>query len=337
MRILQWLQRIRKWVPVPNHEGKLALGRWILLDGNRSAVALVLLLFVYASLMVIGALWSFQMQVLLTETSTVENILETFLSGIILLVSVVVSINSIVLSQDMTAVNEQENRIRGVGEFWRDVHDLSETSESPSDLQSFLEVITSIIKQNAEALGDTTDELEPDLAAEVEEYSTSVSETVDQLQDIQDLQGADLYLLWISLEMEYGSVLDQTHVLRSKCSDSQPQACKSSLDSLLEAFQLFAVGREYFKTMYYSREVARLSRTLLVVSLPAIIITASAILGISAGLFPDYWILGLPPLHSFVATTFAIALIPYIVLTSFILRLSTVAKRTITEGLVSMR
>lgn len=71
----------------------------------------------------------------------------------------------------------------------------------------------------------------------------------------------------------------------------------------MEGLQLFAVGREYFKTIYYIWEVSRLSRVLLIASLPIIVVTASAILAISVDLFPNWWILGLPPLHSFVATT----------------------------------
>lgn len=336
MTLLEWIQQYRDWVPVPDHEGHVRLQRWILLEGNRIAVATALLTFVYVSLMLVGIIWPLEMQVLLTETSTVENILETFLSGIILLVSIVVSINSIVLSQDITSVDEQEERIRGTGEFWQDINDLADTTESPSDLRSFLEVVTTVIIKNAESVADATDGLEQDFHDEAHEYTESVTGSVEGLHDITSTGGANFSLLWTALEIDYGPLLDRTHVLQSQTEESYPEAYNDSLDQLLEAFQLFAVGREYFKTMYYTREVSRLSRILLVISLPVIVVTASAILAISADLFPDWWVLGLPPLHSFVATTFTIALIPYIMLTSFMLRLSTVAKRTNAEGLVSI-
>lgn len=336
MRLLRWLQQYRDWVPVPDADGRLRLRRWVLLEGSRMAVAGALLTFVYVALMSIGIIWPLEMQVLLTETSTVETVLVAFLSGIILLVSIVVSINSIVLSQDMTSVDEQEERIRGTGEFWQDVNDLTDTAESPSNLRSFLEVVTTVITENAEEVTRSADGLDPDLYEEVQEYADSVTGTVDHLHNLDGTRGADFALLWTALEVKYGPLLDRTHVLQSQVQESHPESYNDSLNSLLEGFQLFAVGREYFKTMYYTREVSRLSRVLLIISLPIIVVTASAILAISADLFPNWWVLGLPPLHSFVATTFTIALLPYIVLTSFMLRLSTVAKRTNTEGLVSM-
>ncbi|MEF8809161.1 MAG: hypothetical protein V5A53_13920, partial [Natronomonas sp.] len=109
------------------------------------------------------------------------------------------------------------------------------------------------------------------------------------------------------------------------------------LDELVEAFQLFATGKEYFKTLYYTQEVSSLSRTLLVFSLPAIIVTATAILAINAERLPEFWILGLPPVLTSVSMVFTIALTPYIILTSYMLRLATVAKRTTAAGPFSLK
>lgn len=337
MNVLRQIRRLRGWFPVPNLGGQIKLKRWILLEGNRLAVAGALLTFVYVSLMLIGTLWPFEMRVLLTETSTVESILETFMSGIILLVSIVVSINSIVLSQDMTPINEQERRIRGVGDFWQNVNNLTESEESPTDLQDFLETITTVIQQKATHIAEETGEIENDFDELVSEYSDSVTGSLDHFEEIEKRHDGDFALLWSALEIEYGPLLDRTHAMESRSSEMDSQSVEESLDTLVEAFQLFAVGREYFKTMYYTAEVSRLSRVLLTVSLPAILITASAILALSADLFPDWWILGLPPLHSLVSTVFTIALVPYIVLTSFMLRLSTVAQRTHTEGVFSIK
>lgn len=337
MKLLQRLQTVRGWIPVPDRYGRPRLWRWILLEGNRIAVAGALLTFVFVSLLIIATLWSFEMALLLTETSTVENILNTFLSGIILLVSVVVSINSIFLSQDMASVEQQKTRVEGVDEFWRQVSELSETGESPSDLQSFLEVVSVIIQRNVDQISETIDDLDDELQEDIPEYTETVIRTFDQIDWDNEAEAADFVLLWSTLEINYGHLLDESYALKDEFSEEYPESYESSLDSLIETLQLFAVGREYFKTMYYTTEISQFSQVLLVVSLPSIIITSSAILAISAGLLPNYWLLGLPPLHSFVAATFTVALVPYIVLTSFVLRLSTVARLTNAEGLVSLR
>jgi len=306
-----------------------------MLDGSRIAVTGALLTLVFVSLLVIGTVWSFEMAVLLRETSTVENILNTFLSGIILLVSVVVSINSIFLSQDMTSVDQQKNRVEGIDEFWQRINKLSRSKKSPSNLRSFLEVVTATIEYNVDQISDSAADLDDEAA--VLEFAEETGETFDQIEWEDESGGANYALLWLTLELNYGHLLDEANVLLAEATESHPESYTSSLEALIEAFQLFAVGREYFKTMYYTTEVSQFSRVLLIASLPTIVATSSAILAISAGLLPDVWLFNLPPLHSFVAATFTVALIPYIVLTSFVLRLSKVARLTNAEGLVSMR
>ncbi len=336
MNALQRLRRFRDWVPVPARDGRPHLWRWLLLEGNRIAVTGAIVTVVFVSLMLVASVWPFEMQRLLTDTSTVENILGIFLSGIILLVSIVVSINSIVLARDMKSIETQEQRVSAVGQFWRDVDELTEATKSPSDLRSFLESVTTVINRNATKIADSTEEFDTDFDEAAHEYTESVRKTVDHLDEIDGKRGADFALLWTALEVDYGPLLDRTHVLRNRSVSDHPDVYDASLDRLVDAFELFTVGREYFKTMYYMTEISRLSRVLLIVSLPAILLTATAILAISAGLFPNYWVLGLPPLHSFVATTFTVALVPYIILTSFMLRLSTVASRSNTGGVFSM-
>jgi len=100
----------------------------------------------------------------------------------------------------------------------------------------------------------------------------------------------------------------------------------------VEAFELFETGRQYFKTLYYSREISELSRTLLIAAFPSILVTAWTILAIDAGTVPGIWLFGLPPLQVFLAATFTVSLTPYLVLTAYVLRTATVANRTAAGG-----
>lgn len=73
-------------------------------------------------------------------------------------------------------------------------------------------------------------------------------------------------------------------------------------------------GREHFNTIYYYQEIAVLSRTLLIVSLPTILIVALAIFTSTAGLFPRVWLawklFGITPIRIFIVTVFTVALVP---------------------------
>lgn len=321
----------RNWFPIPTWDGDFSLIRWITLDANRLAVTGALLTLVFATFMGVASFWTFEMQALLTDTSTVQTILNTLLSGMILLVSIVVSINSIVLSHDITSVEDQEDRIDGEIEFRRRVGELAEPGENPSEPSAFLTVMSRAIQTRAEALTNEMDALDPELAEEIEEYTASVSDAANDLGAIDETSGAEFALLWKGIGFDYGPYIEQSRSLVSPDHKST-----EPFEDLIEVFKLFAVGKEYFKTLYYAREVSQFSRTLLVVALPAILFNASMILAINGQVLPDGWFLGLPPLQTFMAVAFAISIAPYLVLTSFVLRLSTVARLASSHGIFSL-
>lgn len=333
MTVRGWFRSWRDWFPVPLEHRGVSPVRWILLDGNRLAVTGALLTFVFGSLLAIGMLWTFEMQRLLTETLAVQTILNTFLSGIILLVSIVVSINSSVLSYDLTSIRTQDERMRALFEYRREISQLVDGAESPSDPAAFLEVMADELRRRAEALSEVAEGADEEFAEEVEAYASDISETADRIKKSSaEASGAEFGVLWAGQEVNYGRHLDRSRVLRASYSDQLSEDLTERLDNLLEAFRLFATGKEYFKTLYYTQETSQLSRTLLVIALPAIIVNASTILAISAGLLPEFSLLGLPPLQSFVAAAVTVALAPYLVLTSYTLRLATVARRTAGTG-----
>ena len=338
MNIVDHYWDLRDWFPVPHRNGRIHVIRWILLEANRLAVTGMLLTFMFAALMLIGSLWTFEMQQVLTETPAVQTILSSLLSGIILLVSIVVSINSIVLSHDITSMDAQESRIHGVMEFRRDIGELTESGESPTDPASFLSLMASVIHDRATALQDGSTGSNEELTQDIQKYVDEVIETVEPLDQQSDsASGAEFGVLWLGLEADYGAFMDRSRMLRSSHGNELSETFDEGLDDLVQAFQLFAVGKEYFKTIYYTQEVSQLSQTLLVISLPSILVTASAILAINAKILPEAWVFGLPPLLSFVATVFTIALAPFLVLTSYMLRLSAVAQRTAGAGPFSLK
>lgn len=331
MSVMARLRYWRDWFPIPDENFRVDLIRWILLDADRLAVTGALLTVVFVTYMGVATLWTFKMQQLLTETSTVQSLLDTFLSGIILLVSIVVSINSIVLSHDIASVENQEDRIRGIISFREDLSKLSNSEENPSSPSAFLSAMSRIIDERAKALTDELDGVEQDFAEEIQEYATGVSEAATQLGDIEGTSGAEFAILWKGMDFDYGAYIDRSRDLHVD------DATAGAFEDLIEAFELFAVGKEYFKTLYYTREVSKLSQTLLIVALPAILFNASTILAINQQILPEFQILGLPTLQVFVAVSFTISLAPYLVLTSYMLRLSTVAQVTSSGAIFSLK
>lgn len=330
------MSRLRAWVPTPDLHGRFNLIRWVLLEGSRLAVAGYILAFVYISLLMIGLVGAFDIQLIITETSTIENILFTFMSGIILLVSIVVSINSVVLSQDIGSVQNQADQTRGTRKFRGDIGAMTETGESPSDPRAFLRMMATVITDHAQKLAEDAKGTEGEFADDMKAYTESVLGSMEHLEELDKTEHGNLDALWTMLEVDYGAFLERSRALRSNHREAVTESWDEQLESLVESIQVFAIGRENFKTLYYFKEVSGLSRTLLIVSLPAILVITMSLFAITTGRFPEFWLFGVSSLQIFVVTIFSIALLPYVVLTSFMLRLSTVGIRTASAGPFSL-
>ncbi len=331
MSIAKRFSRWRNWFPVPSRSSGFALKRWFLLEGDRLAVTGALLTFVFATFMSIATVWTFEMQTLLMDTSTIQTILNTFLSGMILLVSIVVSINSIVLSHDMSAVTDQEDRVQGAINFRRDLSELTVPGENPTDPGSFLKVMSRIISTRADALADELEGADKKLVDEIDEYSGLVSDAADQLGAVDETSGAEFAILWKGLGFDYGS-----HIEGSRTIISSRDTSAERFEDLIDAFELFAIGKEYFKTLYYTKEVSKLSQVLLIIALPAILFNASMIIAVNGQVLPSGLMFGIPLLQPFVAVAFTVSIAPYLVLTAYMLRLSTVARLTASGGIFSL-
>ena len=75
MSAVDYYWGLRDWFPVPRRNGRFHVVRWVLLEANRLAVTGALLSFMFSALMLIGWIWTFEMQRVLTETPAVQTIL----------------------------------------------------------------------------------------------------------------------------------------------------------------------------------------------------------------------------------------------------------------------
>ena len=81
---------------------RLTIIRWAFLYGNRQTFALLLSVAIFVLLLVLGTVWEFEMERLVVEARAVQTLFNTLPGGIILFVSVVLSINTAALSQEFT-------------------------------------------------------------------------------------------------------------------------------------------------------------------------------------------------------------------------------------------
>ncbi|MFC7079606.1 hypothetical protein [Halorussus caseinilyticus] len=304
-------------------------------------VAAALLSGVLVVLLVSSIVKPWNLKELLENTTTVQTLFSSLLSGSILLVSIVVSINSIVLSEEITDIESQRERIDASIRYRGQIEEYIESDVSPARPAEFLRTILKVINRQAAGIEKIAEEGDNDeFAEEAKIFSEEVSKEAEKAgETLSGAKFGSFKILLAGLNYDYSWQLHVARRFKRKyghcLSDDQTEA----IDDLVETLKVFATGREYFKSLYYKREFARLSARLLYVALPTIVYISYVMLAIHSPEFiptEELWILSqelsMVPLTLFVAFSYTIALAPYVVLTSYVLRAMTVTLRTLASG-----
>jgi len=310
------------------------LKRWTLLTGERAAVTALLLGLVFVFLVGVSFVRPYGMRELLTETSSAQMLFSALLSGAILLVSIVVSINSVVLSQEITDIEGQQRRIAATLDYRSRLEEFLESGVTPARPAEFLPVILFVILRQMEAVRDATQDIDDEeLRDHVESFVDHVAADVKQARKTLDRNDSgDLKVLLAGLSYDYSGQLHIARAYEQQFDDAFPDSQVEALERLIETLKLFGTAHGYFQSLYYKRELAELSSRLLLVSLPVIVFASYVLLALDARMFPEVTWFGISPLLLFVSFAYTVALAPYVVLTTYIIRVSTVTLRTLAAG-----
>ena len=307
------------------------LVQWVLLYGDRRVLALVTIIVILSALLIVGTVWEFEMERLVTETRAVQTLFNTLLGGIILFVSVVLSINIAALAQEFAPLQVKLARIEDSIDFQIELEELVDEGVSPAGLQPFLEYVigainaeTKLLRTSEDSTGD--EQAKEDLLAFVDELDTQLSLIENRIGGMNPQVSI---VLLSTLKYPYARHINMTRRLKSVHGDQLTEADHDSLVTLLQVLTILASGREYFTTLYFKRELRNLSSSLLILSLPVIVFTAYVLLAIDAGLFPQPTLPGLGSRLLYVNLAFVIALSPYVLLSSYMLRILTVSKHSL--------
>ncbi|WP_459190740.1 hypothetical protein [Halosimplex sp. J119] len=313
---------------------RTGLAQWLLFTGNRSVVALALLAAVFSTFVALALARPFDMERLLSETTTLQTLFEALLRGAILVVSIVTSISSIVLSAEITDIMTEEERIDASLEFRRRAEELIDADVSPGRPADFLQAILYTIHQETTELrrvagGDRNEAFEE----EVREFAEDVfTDTREAAETLDGAQFGTFRVLSAGLHYDYSWQLNTARRLQQQYSDSLTEEQASALSDLIDTLKFFGTGREHFQSLYYKREMARLSATLLYVSLPVIVFISYLILALDSSIIPNVPVGPLSSLSVFVLFAYTVSLAPYVVLTAHVIRLAAVTLRTLSAG-----
>lgn len=298
-----------------------AASRWFFLTGDRRAVAAVLLVGGYILVGPVGH------AVLpganhFTDQQTTLPLINTMLAGTFFLFSIVISVNSLFVSGEQNPLDQQFGRIQSVVEFRRQLEQVVEADHVPADPVRLIRLVSGDILRRAQELEDELATSDVDVRENVGSYVESLAAETGEMNDELRDASSTLAVTIATMDYNHDRQINDLRRLRADHSDALSERADQRIDELLRLLQYFAAARQYFKTLYTRTEFADLSMRLVLVSLPAVAITASFL----------HYLSRLPENHLLITGVEAVAFAPFLLVASYVVRVATVSRRTQAAG-----
>ncbi|WP_117591042.1 hypothetical protein [Haloprofundus halophilus] len=292
---------------------------WVLLRGNRvtlSALVLAILFSVVYLFVAVGLVQFDQFQ-------PVYYVFGGLISGNLTLVTVVVSINQLLLSRTLRTPGELESQIENTEGFKHRVENAA-GRVAPVRPTAFLDLLMENTRREAQRLGGLT--IGPgndDAWEEIDDLVASVTRHVDSVVElIENTDDSPFRALSATLTTNYAEQIYRARAIREQ--RDLTDETDAALDRLVDRLEDVDVARQYFKTVYLQDELSSLSRMLLYVGVPAEALCILVLLSLTTT--PS----AIPPLARDVVLPgiAVVGLAPLAVLFSYITRTATVTQRT---------
>ena len=299
----------------------------VLLTTDRWLLTACVLGAVFATLVAASLLGLAPLARIVDEQGGVQFLFTAFIGAIITGTSVVVTISQLVLAQELGAVGDQRQRMEESMAFREDVERAVDAGVASPEPAVFLAELLEGIESQARTLDDTTPS-----GTEIDEY---VQRLVDRTQGVtgalDDAQFGTFDVIRAALRFDYSLQLYHARRLRAEHREGLDTSARDALDELIDELTLFGPAREHFKTLYFQWELIELSRAMLYVSIPALVVMGGLIMYVDAAAVPGATF-GVDHLVWLTSAGFAVGIAPFVVFIVYILRILSVARRTLAMG-----
>lgn len=300
---------------------------WILLDGGRLTLAAVLSAAVFVLFLGLNALDV----IAFTNDNSITRTASGMIAGTFSLVTLVVSINQLILSREFSAVGEARDRLEGVMDLRREAEDAADVPASPAAPARLLELLLETIHARAGTLaGSVDDRDDEELREAIEEYADYVRESSDRIDRRIDGSRSNTFeALSASVRYDDAWQFYLARRLRNRYEGELDRESLEAFDDLVDAIERFGVAREQFKTTYLQRELTRFSQLTILCGVPAIL--SALLIGF---LYADVGgpAIAVDRLPVVVCALLTVIVSPLALLASYILRTATITRRTASTG-----
>lgn len=307
---------------------------WLLLEANRVAITLVVLVAMFVAMVGVLLLEPAVFEGLVQQGDPIQTLFQAVLTAIVTGVTVVVSINSMVLSQELAPVGAQREKMDNATDFRDDIAAMIGEPVSPAEPAAFLRAMLEETSRRAAALRDAVDDAEDDSARdEISEYAGEIDRDADRVAErLKGTEFGTFDVVSAALNFDYSRRLYAGTRLKNEHEDVIDDEAHERLDETLSILHEFGPSREHIKTLYFQWELVNLSRAMLYAAIPALVVTVLGVLALGDPQLVPGSTLGLANQGWVVVAATTVALSPFAILLSYILRIATVAKRTLAIG-----
>ncbi len=306
---------------------------WILMRMNRWVLIGTVLVIVFVVLVGLSLLDLTPLRVIVENQDGLEFLFSAFIGAIITGTSIVVTINQLVLSQELGAVGDQRERMQQSMEFRQNIEAEIQEGASPPEPASFLYMLVNGIEERANTLQENMeDERDEELKEKIDDYVDNLTGNAEAVKEnLEDAQFGTFEVIWSALNFNYSWKIYSARQIRAEHSESMSDDANEEIDDMIEVLKFFGPAREHFKTLYFQWELINLSRALLYIAIPTLTVMGMMIMYIDASALPGTTA-GIDNLVWLTSAGFVIGIAPFVVFIAYILRIATVAKRTLAMG-----
>lgn len=298
---------------------------WVLVEGSRLYVATVIVLGIFVLFLLLNEVGI----IAFVNDDSVTRLAGGMIAGTFSLVTLVVSINQLILSQEFVTADKARQQLQGVMDFRSDLAAAAEVPGSPASPTRVLELIIEAINDRATRLADTVD-ADADGGELIHRYVNRLEQSTEEMDTTLEQTTFGTFKA-VSAAVAYNGAW-QLYVARqieARYDESLSAEASDTLAELISLLELFITAREHFKTTYLQRELTRFSQLTIYCGVPAIL--SAMIIGF---IYADF---GGPTIRAAylpyaVSALIAVVASPLALLVSYILRTATVTRRTTSVG-----
>lgn len=265
----------------------------------------------------------------LQSGDAIDTLFGAMIGVIVTGTTLVVAIGQLVLTQESGPLGDQRRRMSKAMDF-RDRTEELTGSPSPPDPSAFLQALISSTVDRSQALKKSVDQTDTqNLREDVNQLVENILGNAQEVQNqLEDAEFGSFDVLFAALNFNYSLKIFQIEEISSEYEDHLTEDGQTCLQELRTTLSLFGPAREHVKTLYFQWALINLSQLILYAAIPALVVAGAALAIIDLGTAPGV-LAGIPKITILVGATFAITVFPFMVFLSYMLRILTVAKRTL--------